>query len=279
VQLYAADSIWLLILLPATPVVVLSVFLIARRYSAGSPGGKQKAGSDESKEWERVLGELAHEIKNPVSTIKINLRLISEQIQSKWLPAGEADKKEIDSALRKISVIEKENDRLGQILEDFVKFARPAQPRFSSVDINELVTDMIDFYQPQAHKHSIAIKSELYSRQLFCKIDPDMLKQVLLNLFINAREAMSGGGELVIRTGKKAGNVLIEVQDTGVGIGSDDIANIFDAYYSARKDGSGLGLATAKRVITAHRGTIEVKSEPGKGSLFTIRLPFSQNVR
>ena len=100
-----------------------------------------------------------------------------------------------------------------------------------------------------------------------------MLKQVILNLFINAQQAISDGGELIIRTAKQKGDAVIQISDTGSGIAPDKLPNIFDAYYSSRPQGSGLGLPTAKKIVEAHNGTIDVNSEPGKGTLFTIKLP------
>ncbi|MHC4062814.1 MAG: sensor histidine kinase [Planctomycetota bacterium] len=100
-----------------------------------------------------------------------------------------------------------------------------------------------------------------------------MLKQVVLNLFINAQQAMSGGGELMVRTGRQNDDAIIQISDTGSGIAPERLPNIFDAYFSTRPHGSGLGLPTAKKIVEAHNGTITVDSELGKGTSFTIRLP------
>jgi len=100
-----------------------------------------------------------------------------------------------------------------------------------------------------------------------------MLKQVVLNLFINARQAMSDGGELIIRTDRRKEDAVIQISDTGSGIAQDKLPKIFDVYYSSRPQGSGLGLPTAKKIVEAHKGTISVDSELGKGTSFTIQLP------
>jgi signal transduction histidine kinase len=100
-----------------------------------------------------------------------------------------------------------------------------------------------------------------------------MLKQVVLNLFINAQQAMTGGGELIIRTDKQEQCAVITVSDTGCGIQQDMLPHIFDAYYSSRPQGTGLGLPTAKKIVEAHNGKINVDSEQGKGTSFTIKLP------
>jgi two-component system sensor histidine kinase HydH len=100
-----------------------------------------------------------------------------------------------------------------------------------------------------------------------------MLKQVILNLFINAQQAMSGGGELMIKTAGEKQNAVIQISDTGTGIPAEKLAHIFEPYHSFKPDGSGLGLATVKKIIDAHKGTISVDSALGKGTLFTIKLP------
>jgi len=138
------------------------------------------------------------------------------------------------------------------------------------------MSDMVDFYSPQARSHSIIIRQQLYDKPLVCKADEGMLKQVILNLFINARQAMSDGGELLIRTARRNKDAVIQISDTGSGIAPDKLPNIFDAYYSSRPQGSGLGLPTAKKIVEAHNGTISVDSELGKGTSFTIKLPLSK---
>ena len=226
----------------------------------------------------RLTGELAHELKNPLSTIKINLKLIREELESAKSAEANQTGQERSSqgftrALRKIAVVEKETDRLEQILEGFLRYIARPELQLASIDISLVISDMIDFYSPQAHSHSIIIRQQLYDKPLVCKVDEGMLKQVILNLFINAQQAMSDGGELLIRTARQKKDAVIQISDTGSGIAPDKLPHIFDAYYSSRPQGSGLGLPTVKKIVEAHNGTISVDSEPGKGTSFTIRLP------
>ncbi|MHC4622603.1 MAG: sensor histidine kinase [Planctomycetota bacterium] len=216
----------------------------------------------------RLTGGLAHEIKNPLSTIKINLKLVNEDLEG-----AQADDPKRARALRKIAVIRKETDRLEQILEGFLRYIGRTELQIARVDINELVSDMVDFYSPQAHSRSITIRQGLHGGPLMCKVDADRLKQVLLNLFINAQQAMGAGGELIVRTNRQNENAIIQISDTGGGIAPDKLAHIFDAYYSTRPHGSGLGLSTAKRIVEAHDGAITVDSESERGTSFTIKLP------
>ena len=229
-------------------------------------------------ELSKLTGELAHEIKNPLSTIKINLKLTAEELEGlNFAESGkidpERDDRRFKRALRKIAVIQKETDRLEQILDGFLRYVSRPELQLASVNINEMLGDMVDFYSPQAYSHSITIRQGLSSEPLVCKVDASMLKQVVLNLFINAQQAMNSGGELMIRTGRQKESVVIQISDTGRGIAADKLSDIFKPYCSFRMSGTGLGLATAKRIVEAHNGTITVDSEPGKGTLFTIRLP------
>jgi signal transduction histidine kinase len=223
----------------------------------------------------KLTGALAHEIKNPLSTIKINLKLISEDLKDSdgTGKGGESADPRFARALRKISVIQKETDRLEQILDGFLRYIDKTELQMASVDLNCLVSDMVDFYSPQALSRSITIRQGLHNTPLVCRLDADMLKQVILNLFINAQQAMSNGGELIIRTNPQKKDAVIQISDTGAGIAPDKLTKIFDVYYSSRPQGSGLGLPTAKKIVEAHNGSISVDSEVGKGTSFTIRLP------
>ncbi|MGA2915070.1 MAG: ATP-binding protein [Sedimentisphaerales bacterium] len=223
--------------------------------------GKQS----ELEELSRLTGGLAHEIKNPLSIIKVNLKLAGEDLTGR-------DENTVRAA-KKIAVVQKETQRLEQILEDFLRYIKKTELHLSSVNINQVVTDMIDFYSPQAFTHSITVRSCLSGELLICRADADMLKQVLLNLFINAQQAMPNGGELMLRTLKNGNNAVIIVSDTGKGIEPENINKIFNAYYSTKPGGSGLGLSTSKKIIEAHNGSIRIDSLPGKGTSFTIQLP------
>ena len=228
-------------------------------------------------ELSKLTGALAHEIKNPLSIIKINLKLVSEDLEGSDVAEFDKSREKTDPrlarAMRKIAVIQKETDRLEQILNGFLRYIDRTELQLAGIDINSLISDMVDFYSPQAHSHSITVRQGLHNKPLICRVDADMLKQVILNLFINAQQAMSGGGELIIRTDRRKKDAVIQISDTGSGIAPDKLPKIFDVYYSSRPQGSGLGLPTAKKIIEAHNGTISVDSELGKGTSFTIKLP------
>jgi signal transduction histidine kinase len=251
--------------------------LLLRKRIAGTKGDENNHLA-QLEELSKLTGGLAHEIKNPLSTVKINLNLVREDLEDS-IRAGTgktiADKNVplLERAIRKLAVVQKETDRVEQILDSFLCYIDRTELQLASININELVSDMIDFYSPQAYSRSVVIHQGLHNEPLVCKIDPDMLKQVILNLFINAQQAMSSGGELMIRTDRQENDAVIRISDTGTGIAPDKLPHIFEAYYTTRPQGRGLGLPTAKKIIKAHKGSITVNSEPGKGTSFEIRLP------
>lgn len=264
------------ICLASLVIVPVAVALFHRK--ARQVQAEQARRTDVEEELTRLTAELAHEIRNPLSTIKVNLKLTEEALTdvASGEPANglsDPHRQKLSSALRKITVIRKEMDRLEQILDGFLRYVRRPDLQLATLDLNELVSDMIDFYSPQAHSHALTVRQSLLAEPLMCRVDPGALKQVLLNLFINAQQAMDSGGELMIRAVRRADRAVIQINDTGKGIPPEKVPVLFRPYSSSRSGGTGLGLATAKKIIEAHDGTIAVHSELGKGTSFTIELP------
>lgn len=235
-----------------------------------------------------LTGHLAHEIRNPLSTIKVNLQLLSEDIgalvkaQKNRGPGedvgGEEQVQSYQRQLRKIETVIKETDRLAEKLSDFLRYAGRMEMHPIRCDVNEIVDDLIDFYRPQALSKQVYIRESLSKTAPICRVDEDFLKQALLNLFINAAQAMesNGGGDLIVRSTVRGDEVEIAVIDTGEGIAADEQEKIFDAYFTTRPGGTGLGLPTCRRIIEEHEGHIDLHSEEGKGTSFTIVLPLAK---
>jgi len=228
----------------------------------------------------KLTGELAHEIKNPLSTIKVNLKLIAEQLDDVQADSNnQALQHQLARARRKIDVVRTEAGRLEGILDGFLRYIGRTELQLSLLNINEPVGDVVDFYYPQAQSRNITVRWSFSDTPLACKVDLAMLKQVMLNLFLNAQQAMPDGGELMIRTEKAGKHAQIRISDTGKGIPKDKLERIFEPFYSSRPDGSGLGLASAKRIVESLKGTINVASEIGKGTSFMIQLPLADTGR
>lgn len=218
-----------------------------------------------------LAGGLAHEIKNPLSTLNINLQLLMEDVQSM---TGENSKK----VHVKIEALQKEVQRLEEILNDFLRFARGQKLELEDRDINEVVDEVVDFVTPEIKQKNIVILKSYDAHLPSCRIDSNLIKQAILNVIINAEQAMENGGELMIRTSGNKKYIQIDITDTGVGIPKDIIDKIFQVYFSTKKTGTGLGLPTTKRIVEEHKGIISVQSEEGKGTNFSIKLPINLNI-
>ena len=160
------------------------------------------------------------------------------------------------------------------VSNDFLRFARVQDVETKPADLAAVVEEVVDFFTPTARAAGIEIKSYLPSDLPIVALDADLFKQALLNLLLNAQQAMPDGGQVTIQSGREeAGGLSLSVIDTGKGMAPEVAARIFRPFYSMRPGGTGLGLATTRRIIEAHGGTIEVQSEVGRGSKFTIHLP------
>jgi signal transduction histidine kinase len=211
-------------------------------------------------------GGLAHEIKNPLSTVQLNLQLLQEDL----LPDNPA----YSRIVGRLNTVQREASRLKDILDDFLKYAGRIELDPRPTELNSLLEELVDFFTPQAQLQKVQLRLRRYDGQLVARVDPKLIKQALLNLMINALHAMNErGGELILSLRANGNEALIEVTDTGVGIPAEVADKIFKAYYSTKAGGTGLGLAMTRRIVEEHGGTISVESEPGKGSVFTIRLP------
>jgi two-component system, NtrC family, sensor histidine kinase HydH len=214
----------------------------------------------------QLAGGLAHEIRNPLSTMSLNLDLLVEDFQN---PETPRDRR----VLQKIERLRKESQRLQNILEDFLRFAWVQELRLEPADLNAIVDDMRDFCEPQAGTRGIVMRTFYASDLPPLRLDVELIKQALLNLILNAEHAMPDGGELILRTRREGSWNVLDVTDTGLGMPEEVRSRVFDAFYSTRPGGSGLGLPTTRKIVEAHGGTIHVQSVPGKGSQFSIRLP------
>jgi signal transduction histidine kinase len=215
----------------------------------------------------QLAGGLAHEIRNPLSTIAMNLQLLREE----W---DEPDTERERRTVRKLDVLSREVKRLETILDDFLRYAGRNKLTKLPTRLNDVVTEVLVFLGPKFGETGVELRFFVGEQLPKILLDRDAVKQVLMNLILNAVQAMPDGGELMVRTAlDAAGWVVLEVTDTGEGIPEELRDQIWQVYYSRRKTGTGMGLPTAKRIIEEHDGEIAMVSETGKGTRFTIRLP------
>lgn len=222
-------------------------------------------------EFVQLVGGLAHEIKNPLSTIRLNLELLAEDFNAAETPRERR-------AAGKINVVERECHRLQKLLDDFLGFARAGRMNLSPHNVNDTVIRILDFFQPQADAVGIEVVRYIDSDLAHVLIDPESLQAALLNLVLNAEQAMPEGGQLVLRSRATPTGIAIDLIDNGVGMDAATLNRAFDAFYSTKSGGSGLGLPTTRKIIEAHGGTLSVQSEPNRGTQFTIELPTPRRI-
>lgn len=222
---------------------------------------------------------LAHEIKNPLSSIVLNSQLLRESILDAKLPQDESH-----PLLRRVDSLTRETSRLKDILEEFLRYAGRIHLDRSPCDLRELVEDLTDFVHPECERVGVLVRADLPERAIPASIDAGLVKQALLNLMLNAAQAMESNEpgrrrELIVRV--EAGDAeagaaptpRIHVIDTGPGIPDHLREEIFRPYVTTKKGGSGLGLAVAKRIVEEHGGSISVFTKTGTGSDFLVTLP------
>lgn len=212
-----------------------------------------------------LTGGLAHEIKNPLSTVQLNLQLLAEDIT----PENPA----FSRLSNRLKTVQGETARLREILEDFLRYAGRMELDRKPVELNGVVEELADFFFPQAQLQRVQLRVQKSPQPITVDADVKLIKQAMLNLMLNALQAMHDGGELILAVSRDENDACIDVVDTGPGISADAIDKIFQAYYSTKKGGTGLGLALTRRIAREHGGELSVKSEPGKGTNFTFKLP------
>ncbi len=217
----------------------------------------------------RLTGGLAHEIGNPLNAISLHSSILKKQIEKSSEPQKE---KWLDT----VQVIQDEIKRLDRIVRNFLKTTRRAPLRFQMLDLCVIIQDVLKVMRPSLEEHAIQVESILPSGVQFF-IDEERIRSMFMNLIQNAIEAMGQGGRLTVRVQIKGQTVRIEVQDTGRGIAEADLPHIFEAYFTTKDHGSGLGLMFVYDAVHDHGGKIHVESRPGKGTRFEIALPLRRS--
>ena len=215
----------------------------------------------------KLAAAVAHEIRNPINAIG----MIAQRFRKEFRPRSE--EKEYDGLVH--SILEEVN-RTNRIVQEFLQFARPKPLSFKLVSSQSFLQEVIQFFESSAQIRQIQFDSnEIEEVQI--EIDPEQMKQALLNLLLNAVEACDAGGQIVLSGRISNQSYEIDIQDDGHGIAAEDQKKVFDLYYTTKSSGTGLGLSITLQIIQAHQGTIDLESGRGKGSLFRIQLPIRQD--
>ncbi len=221
---------------------------------------------DQYTEIARLAGGLAHEIKNPLSTIRLNMELLAEDLDEAASPAQRR-------ALKRVDVVRKECQRLQALLDDFLNYAKVRRLQLEPSDLNHQIGDVLEFFSPEAASAGIDVETYLDPELPSVMLDRESFRRALLNLLLNAKQSMPHGGQLVVRTATRGDTVAIYLIDTGCGMDDRTASKMFEAFFSTKPGGSGLGLPTTQKIIAGHGGRISVESEVGHGTKFTVELP------
>lgn len=205
----------------------------------------------------RLTSGVAHEIKNPLNAMALHLEVLRSRL---------------DEAQPEVEVISREIKRLDHVVKTFLNFNKPLDPQMNALDLTALADEVAMLETPAARSKGVVIETQ-FSNDAWVSGDRDLIKQAVLNVVVNAIEAMDRGGSLKITTEVSGEQSTIAVTDSGPGIAPEVQDKIFNLYFSTKQQGSGIGLAMTFRVIQMHGGTIDLVSEPGKGSSFYLRFP------
>lgn len=209
----------------------------------------------------RLVTGVAHELRNPIGVVKATVQVM------------ETEFKNIPDMDEFTAVIKEQIDRQNRVIQELLDFGRPSKSVVQPVNVNSLLEKVLTFTSPMLRQHSINLKVQLDRQLPLVKADGERIKQVYVNLILNAIQAVPEGGELSISTHGMDDYVCIEFQDSGEGIEQEHLSSIFDPFYTTKETGTGLGLSISHQIVKSHAGNIKVTSEIGKGTTFAVYLP------
>lgn len=225
---------------------------------------KQLSHSEKMSAIGQLAAGLAHEIYNPLNVISG----FSEYLLGK-IPKEDPKRSYLED-------ISRETVRCQKLVAELLHFSKPKEPEFAPTSMNLLIHETLSLVTHQTKIKNIKVETNLNTKLPIIDLDKDQIKQVLLNLFINACQSMPDGGILSIQSSQMDEQIQIKVTDTGEGIDKKDLENIFNPFFTTKEEGTGLGLALSYSIIEKHRGKVQVTSQLGQGSTFTIQLPLGE---
>jgi signal transduction histidine kinase len=233
----------------------------ASLYQQAREAGERLRASEKLAALGRLSAGLAHELRNPLNTLNVLTYAMAEQASAAGYSTADLD------------VIQSEVRRLSLLVDQFLAFARPRAPAFRRQRIQEIVEETLLLIGPEARKRHVVVERAWNGDVPATWVDGDQIKQVLLNLTLNALQAMTGGGTLTVRVNAASGGVVTEIRDTGPGIPPEIRERLFEPFFTTRDGGTGLGLPIALRIVEAHSGDLRIESEPGAGTTVAVWLP------
>jgi signal transduction histidine kinase len=210
----------------------------------------------------RLTSGVGHEVKNPINAIVVHLELLRNKLDG-------SDER----AMRHLEIIQSEIQRLDRVVQTLVDFSRPVELQLMEQDLRSVVSSVLQLASAELETRNVRVYSLLPHNPVMANIDSDLMKQAILNVVLNGGQAMADGGVLEVRLAADTRMTSITIRDEGEGIPDDVRPRIFDLYFTTKREGSGIGLAMAYRILQLHNGEIDVQSQPGKGTTFVLRLP------
>lgn len=240
--------------------------------ASGSGTGAETAAAGETPLVEAIAAGIAHEVRNPLNALQINLGILEQEI-SEIVPDRTSHVFEV------IGKIAGELRSLDNFVTEFLRFARPPRPALEPVEVRSLLADLVTFIGPECSRKGVSLSLGTRDGPETLSADPFQLKHAVLNLVLNALQATPAGGAIAIETAGDAQTLEVRVRDSGEGMTGDVLNRVFEAFFTTREGGTGLGLPIARRIAEAHGGTLALRSREGEGTVATLSLPAASRAR
>lgn len=217
----------------------------------------------------QLAGGLAHELRNPLSTMMLQLRLLGELLSDESLHLQTMRRR----AQAKVDTLRREAERLQGLFDDFLHLTGPRSLEPREIDLRETVARLLAFVAPSLADSGVSVIYDPPKEAVNCPADENLIRQALINLVLNAQQAMPDGGTLRIDVCSDGGQAVVRVADSGVGIAPSERERVWRPFFSTKARGTGLGLSITLRIVREHGGSLAFESELAKGTVFTVRLP------